>query len=537
MEVASHGQLLTAVVPGDWTDSTVPRRLLFREARFRGVHAAVADAERRLTGVRLYVSSLDHIFIEQGEDVNVFAQREHRVDELLRFVPESRRRVRVHGTVTLLLPGEGVFIRGAGGSVFAALEQSERSSETAGIHVGDRLDVAGYPVLRQDRVILEDAVWQHRGRSSAPLPLERSAAEAQQPAYDGELISIEGVLLNELRRGGRQLLILRHGEVDLTAEQVGFPDGAKFPELLPGSTLRITGVSRPEASVAEGGARTLRVLMRGLDDVVVVRKPSPWTLKRALLALGTVTLGAAASIVWSLVLRRRVLQQTAVIAEKIEGERISQERSRIARDLHDSLQQELAGIGMQLSTTDKLLTRDADAARRSLELARSMLRRSQEEARRSIWDLQPLDLTTGDLGSALCDLFQPLDDHDGPAVEVKVAGDTAHIPPLVEAHLLRVAQEAVTNSLKHGAASRLLISLTVGDEGITLQIRDDGCGFDANHSDVVARYKFGLSSMRERANKMDASLSIESAPGKGTTITILVPRNAASLNLPSLSLN
>lgn len=526
LEVASNGQVLTVIVPGHWSETNLPRHLLFREARFHGAHAAVADAGRRLTGVRLYVPSLDQIVVDQGAGLDVFTQPEQRVDELLRFVPESRRRVRVRGVVTLLLPGEGVFVRGAGGSIFAALEQSERSDSLEMISPGDHLDIAGYPALRAEGLVLEDAVWQFRGEGPPPKPLAATAEQALLGSSNGELILVEATLLNSLRRNGRQLLILRSGHRDFTAEQAGAGSGVIRVALAPGSTVRISGVCRPEISKTESGVRSIRLLMRGADDVTLLRKPSFWTLRRALLALGGVTSAAAAALTWSIVLRHRVLKQTGVIAEKIEGERIVEERSRIARDLHDSLQQELAGIGLQLSTTDTLLLKDIDAARSSLQLARSMLRRSQEEARRSIWDLQPLDLTTGDLASALQEHFLPLDDPDGVRVEVAICGDASDIPPLTEAHLLRIAQEAVTNALKHAAPAHVSISLAVDSERIALRVIDDGGGFDIEHSDVVARYKFGLGSMRERTNKMEANLEIESAPGQGTRISVFVPRVA-----------
>ena len=94
---------------------------------------------------------------------------------------------------------------------------------------------------------------------------------------------------------------------------------------------------------------------------------------------------------------------------------------------------------------------------------------------------------------------------------------------MAENHLLRLAQEGVANAAKHAAASNIAVDLYYTPDNVTLTIRDDGCGFDP--SAPVPDGHFGLRSLRERANKLQAAIAIESAPGKGTMIRVVVPTN------------
>ena len=107
------------------------------------------------------------------------------------------------------------------------------------------------------------------------------------------------------------------------------------------------------------------------------------------------------------------------------------------------------------------------------------------------------------------------------------------MPAVIEGQLLRVAQEAVTNALKHAEAGRIEVELRFADERITLIVRDDGRGFDADHPPSASSGHFGLFGMRERAIKLEADLRVTSQPGEGTAIQIDVP--LAPLHIQSKS--
>jgi len=142
-------------------------------------------------------------------------------------------------------------------------------------------------------------------------------------------------------------------------------------------------------------------LVASPGDVTVLRKPSWWTAPRILAAVGAILLVAMAALLWVIVPRYRIAIQTGIIRRQLARETVYEERGRIARQLHDTLEQELVGISLQLDTVSAKLPEAADGPRQLLDLARLLLRHSRAEARRSIMDLRASLLEGGDLASAL----------------------------------------------------------------------------------------------------------------------------------------
>ena len=241
---------------------------------------------------------------------------------------------------------------------------------------------------------------------------------------------------------------------------------------------------------------------------------------------------ALVAVSWVVALRRRVARQTHLIREHLAKRTLYEERVRIARDLHDSLEQDLLGITMQLNATEKLLAQP-DRARQSLQLAAAMVRRSQAETHRAVWDLREGRSAEGlvpavreavlGLAPARGDGGDNGDAAAGPRVAVEVVGKPGELPPQVENHVLRVAVEAVTNALKHAGASRVEVELMFAEGRVGLRVVDDGRGFDAERLPPPSSGHFGLFGMRERAEKLNAALAIRSRPGGGTEIRLDVP--------------
>jgi signal transduction histidine kinase len=135
-----------------------------------------------------------------------------------------------------------------------------------------------------------------------------------------------------------------------------------------------------------------------------------------------------------------------------------------------------------------------------------------------------LALEGGDFPGALLQMAH--DAAEGPAIEtaVRVHGDPVPLSGQIENHLLRIAQEAMTNAVKHGAARRVQFDLTYAPERIELKITDEGRGFEPDGTSATEAGHFGLLGMRERANKIGGVLNISSSPGQGTTVTVHLPR-------------
>jgi signal transduction histidine kinase len=219
-------------------------------------------------------------------------------------------------------------------------------------------------------------------------------------------------------------------------------------------------------------------------------------------------------------LRRQVSRQLTVIGRKLRSEAVGEERDRMARELHDTLEQQLSGVALQLDGLDHAVTRDPAAAARALTLARRMLRYTRLEARRSVWDLRSKLLENHGLPAALHTIAESLGTSSGPTIEIRVTGREKGLAPGADFHLLRIAQEATTNAIKHASASSILIALDYLADRVLLRIQDDGRGFNPAADRLVPEPHFGLLGMRERAAKMGASLEITTSPGHGCQLAV-----------------
>ena len=204
-----------------------------------------------------------------------------------------------------------------------------------------------------------------------------------------------------------------------------------------------------------------------------------------------------------------------------EGTRLAraEERTRIAREIHDTLAQGLTAIGLDIEGALRHLENNPERARERLERALATAQESLEEARRSVLDLRATPPAGRPLAEALAALGRAFTSETGVRVAVRAEG-TGALPPRVEAELYRIAQEALMNVRRHAHATRVEIALRVVQEATVLTVRDDGAGFDPRRP---ADGRHGLLGIRERAKLLGGRLRIESKPDRGTTITVRVP--------------
>jgi signal transduction histidine kinase len=263
-----------------------------------------------------------------------------------------------------------------------------------------------------------------------------------------------------------------------------------------------------------------QLLLRSADDVVVIRNPPWWTLARLLWMLAIMSVFLLAGFAWVFVLDRRVRHQTAIIQQKLQREAVLEERTRIAREFHDTLEQELVAITIQLETVADQFNTAPRVARQMLDLARNMSRRSLFEARRSVWDLRSHLLENSNLDNALREVTKLMSASSRVPISAQTSGLPRKLPPQVENNLLRIAQEALANALKHSRASKITVHLAYDPGKACLRVQDDGVGFDTQNSAVIYGGHFGLLDMSERAEKMGGGFSLFSAPGQGTKVTV-----------------
>jgi signal transduction histidine kinase len=227
-------------------------------------------------------------------------------------------------------------------------------------------------------------------------------------------------------------------------------------------------------------------------------------------------LGALIGMAWA-IYRLRLQQIRSRFAAVLA------ERARLAREIHDTLAQGFVGISSQLDAVAMCLPDENTPARRFLDMARRMARHSLTEARRSVMDLRASVLEGQDLAAALESGTRQWAAGSGVEVDVTVSGPAAELPEEVEQHLLRIAQEAVTNVLKHAGASRIWIRMHREARKLYMVIKDNGRGFDQDGVFSSMAGHFGIIGMRERAERLGGHLRLASAPGAGTEVEVTVP--------------
>lgn len=227
--------------------------------------------------------------------------------------------------------------------------------------------------------------------------------------------------------------------------------------------------------------------------------------------------------------RRRALieELVATRAELAEAERAAgtlAERERLAREIHDTLAQGLSSIQLLLRAAERGLAADSPAVphvRRAREAAQDNL----AEARRFVRALSPPDLENGSLAAAL-ERLSSRTTAPGLTVQFAVSGSPVELPTPYEVALLRTAQSALANTVRHAGAGRAEITLSYMDTSVSLDVVDDGRGFvpgGASPAADAASGGFGLPAMRSRARSLGGTLSVESAPGEGTAVALTLP--------------
>ena len=205
-------------------------------------------------------------------------------------------------------------------------------------------------------------------------------------------------------------------------------------------------------------------------------------------------------------------------AEEQQRNAIVAERTRFARDIHDTLAQGFTGIMMQLNAAEQRLQGTQPEARAHIEKARELANASLEEARRSVSALRADALSNGTLLDAMEQIGRKLTSDSGVQLDTKLEGQPYALPEQCEANLLRIAQEALTNAVRHSGTERIGIRLAYRTGSVVLEVGDSGRGMSG-----VEPSGFGVDGMRERARQIGGEIQILSDPGRGTRIVVTVP--------------
>jgi len=212
-----------------------------------------------------------------------------------------------------------------------------------------------------------------------------------------------------------------------------------------------------------------------------------------------------------------IAAHTQELGEQQRQAAILQERTRMARDIHDTLAQGFTGVVVQMEAAEEaLLEEDPEPAVRHVRRARALAREGLTEARRSVRALRPRALEKAAFADALKAIISNTAAGTSLRAKFQVEGEPRELKAVVEENLLHIGQEALTNALRHAHATEFQARLSFDGEAVRLELRDNGNGFIVER---VNRAGFGLIGMKERADQIGAALEVASKPGAGTKIT------------------
>ncbi|REK75617.1 sensor histidine kinase [Paenibacillus paeoniae] len=205
--------------------------------------------------------------------------------------------------------------------------------------------------------------------------------------------------------------------------------------------------------------------------------------------------------------------------EKVRFTAVLEERQRLARELHDAVSQQLFAISMTATAVSRTIERDWERAKRQVQLIEEMAAVAQSEMRALLLHLRPVHLDGKNLGQALTTLVEELKQKVPMEIILEV-DESIMLRPQAEDHLFRIAQEALSNTLRHSKADSMRIRLLRLDNKTHMTLQDNGVGFDL---EAKKQTSYGLLTMEERVNELGGSLQVISQPGEGTTIHLWVP--------------
>jgi signal transduction histidine kinase len=266
-----------------------------------------------------------------------------------------------------------------------------------------------------------------------------------------------------------------------------------------------------QANSAFPQIRRFFLVARVPSDIRIVARPPWWTAARLLAVIGALLAALAAILAWNAALSRSAARKGRELyrmqIERVKADLRTEERTRLAVELHDTLAQNLTGVSMQLAAGH-------------VEIAEKTLKSCRDDLRDCLWDLRSQALEEPDMTQAILKTLRPHTGESRVTVRFnvprgKLSDKTAHA-------LLRSIRELAVNALRHGKATDIKVAGALEGEHLICSVSDNGCGFDPVSAPGVLQGHFGLQGIRERVNALGGEFTIESKPGEGVKAKIKI---------------
>jgi signal transduction histidine kinase len=375
---------------------------------------------------------------------------------------------------------------------------------------------------------LNDANFRKVATGLPPVPLALRAAE-EIARQDSNLVQIEARLNGVQKTADGVVLALSWNGTTVGAMVPARVDEPPDPQWAPGSWVRVTGICIPGQSEFSPPfglwvASQMQLLLRSPIDLAVIR-PAPWlNSQRELLLSVVVAAGILLTLIVVAVMARRQIAQREEARKlaEVEFAAMLAERNRLARELHDTIAQELNAVSMQMELAkNSAKNGTVGDVMPHLVTAHSIVRGCLAEAREAIWDMRSHILEKTDLLGALRLVAEQMSAGLGCTIHAHAVGKARRLAPMIENNLLRIGQEAVSNALKHAQAREIDLEVGFEKARVRLIVRDDGKGFDPAVERAAGH--FGLRGMQERVEQLNGELSIRRGEKGGTRVEVAIP--------------
>jgi signal transduction histidine kinase len=564
IELASGGYRFHAYLAAP--KGIVPQSLVGAKALLKGTAATAYNAPahtalRHFVTVTLYLSQPADFIIEEAASANPYDQPLAPLNAIAQYQRDrlANGQVHVKGIVTYQRKGQDLFLQDATGG----LQVKSKLNES--VVPGDVVEAVGFPAVDNYLPVLEDAVFRKNNEPQTKLmPREVMVPDLLKGLHHADYVNVKGILVDRMA-SGITTLVLQNSNVLFEAENDTTNQNAFLTAIPIGSVVEVSGISMLESD-EDGKIKTMRILLPTSHNVSILQRPSWLTTRHLLESLAILSGVLLVAISWSVMVSKRNSKLKSLVVEK-EGaqkelqqahdllewrvaERTKQlkvemtarketelqfravltERTRLAQELHDTLEQTITGIALQLDRVANHFEKNPDNASHHLKLARNLTRQGQTDVRLSVWGLRSRAGEKFDLVNALNISSQQVANGAGIQVQIETSGEVKPLAETLEENLLRIAQEAITNAVKHSGAKTVKVELQFSPEKVVLQIKDDGKGFDPEKCEGPNEGHFGLLGIRERAERMNGLANINSAPGAGTCVRVEVPISQSNGN-------
>jgi signal transduction histidine kinase len=494
------------------------------------------DAKLRARGVLtqtlldapvLLVPSRKFVDVEEPAPETPFETRSHAIADIVPDKMESSwfHRVRVVGKVTYR-DVRSFFVQDESGGIRV------QSHDPSIVQEGDPIEVVAFPSGNGFGRTLTGAVLRPTAMVQSVRPKSLDLSDALSSDQSGTLVNVSATLLAcKTNATGQRLELQEQQRVFVATLATG---RGSIPGIAPGSRLRITGICNDETA---GTALTneklpekqflpaLNILLRSPQDVAVLSGPPWWTLKRTVTLVGMLFTVILVTLLWVHLLRRRMERQRAaqLVFSRRVLERLEDERRRIAINLHDSLGQILLVIKNHALVAIQRPP-EAQALQDRLGQISGAASQAIEEVRQITHGLRPYQLDRLGLTQAIRASISQTTAESSISFAIRVQDIDGVFDKDAEIHVYRIVQEAVTNIVKHSAATEATVVIKKRTDAVSISIRDNGRGFDpAKRSSPQHVLGYGLSGIAERVRILGGTVAIDSRPGEGSSVTVEVP--------------